>query len=77
MHYVPWFCASFSSLNWVTCWWSLDSFEVPQPCLASDVGDWQGEELTDDRTGCQQEEDNASDLYPAVKSSIFLAEVLK
>lgn len=52
---VPWFC--FSSLNWMTCWCSLASFGLWQPWLAT-VGEWRGEELSDERPGCQQEEEH-------------------
>lgn len=74
---APWFWASLSSLNWVTCWWSLASFGIWKPRLASDVGDWQEEEVSDDRPGFQQEEEDASVWFPGVKSSVFSAAVLK
>lgn len=74
MFCVPWFWTSLSSLNWVTCWWSLASFGLWQPCFPTDVGDWQGEGISDDRLGCQQGEDKASVLFPGLVSSV---EVLK
>ncbi len=71
--FVPWFWASLSSLNCVTCWWSLVSFGLWQPCLPNDVGDWEEEELSVDRPRRQQEEDEVSFSLPGVKSSLLFS----
>lgn len=67
---VPWLWASFSSLNWVTCCWSLDSFGLWQPYLdPKDNGDWQ--ELLDEGTlGSQEEEGVDPDLILIISSEV-------